>query len=185
MVFSENVNFTTFDNVGTEYSTGTELMTIFDPFEFWNVNLIGNLFQYKIEGAINNESFSRKSFNWNARFNNVFKFSKTLQLQFNVRYNSPSVSSQGRWEGFFNTDVAVKKDLFDRMISLTLQIRDIFATAKREFTSEGPDFYNYRNFNRESPVVMLNLRLNLNHFKQKQERGQGDNVGGEDNGDDF
>ena len=108
-----------------------------------------------------------------------------MQLQFNVRYNSPSVSSQGRWEGFFTTDVAVKKDLLDRMLSLTLQVRDIFATAKREFTSEGPDFYNYTNFNRESPVVMLNLRLNLNHFKQKQERGQGDNAGGEDSGDDF
>jgi len=184
-VYAENVNFTTFDNVGTEYSTGTELMTIFDPFEFWSVNLMGNLFQYKIEGAINDEPFSRKSFNWNARFNNVFKFSKTLQLQFNVRYNSPSVSSQGRWEGFFTTDVAVKKDLLDRMLSLTLQIRDVFATAKREFTSEGPDFYNYTNFNRESPVVMLNLRLNLNNFKQKQERGQGDNEGETDTGEDF
>lgn len=184
-VYAENVNFTTFDNIGTDYSTGTELMTIFDPFEFWNVNLMGNLFQYKVKGVINNESFARESFNWNARFNNVFKFSKTLQLQFNVRYNSPSVSSQGRWEGFFTTDVAVKKDLLDRLLSLTLQVRDIFATAKREFTSEGPDFYNYTNFNRESPVVMLNLRLNLNNFKQKQERGQGENDGGIDNGDEF
>jgi len=184
-VYAQNVNFTTFDNVGTDYSTGTELMTIFDPVEFWNVNLMGNLFQYKVEGVLNNESFSRESFNWNARFNNVFKFSKTLQLQFNVRYNSPSVSSQGRWEGFFSTDFAVKKDLLDRMLSVTLQVRDIFSTAKREFTSEGVDFYNYTNFNRESPVVMLNLRFNFNNFKQERERGPGENEGGEDNGEDF
>jgi len=185
-VYSENINLTTFDNIGTDYSLGTELMTIFDPLEFWNVNLMGNLYQYRVEGSLyNNEPFSRKSFNWNTRINNSFKLSKSLQLQFNIRYNSPSVSSQGEWKGFFTTNASVKKDLFDRMISLTLQIRDIFATAKREFTSEGPDFYNYAHFNRESPVVMLNIRLNFNNYKQEREQRQGDNGEGMDTGEDF
>ena len=185
-VYSETVNLTTFDNIGTDYSLGTELMTIFDPFEFWNVNLMGNLYQYRVEGSLyNDEFFSRKSFNWRTRLNNVFKFSKTLQLQFNLIYNSPSVSPQGEWKGFFTTNAAVKKDLFDRKLSLTLQVRDLFNTAKREFTSEGPDFYNYAHYNRESPVVMLNLRLNLNNYKKEQEHKQGDNEGETDSGEDF
>lgn len=184
-VYSENVNLITFDNVGTDYSLGTELMTIFSPLSFWDVNLMGNIYNYKIEGAINNEAFAHESFNWNARYNNVFKITKTLQFQFNLMYNSPSTSSQGRMKEFFTSDLSVKKDFLDRLLSLTLQVRDVFGTAKREFTSTGPDFYNYTYFNRESPVVMLNLKLNFNNFKQERNRGENGSDNGMDSGEDF
>jgi outer membrane receptor protein involved in Fe transport len=39
----DNVTLTTFSNVGEDYSLGGEVMLIFDPFSFWNVNLMGNL----------------------------------------------------------------------------------------------------------------------------------------------
>lgn len=185
-VYSDDVILTTFENVGKDFSLGTELMFILDPFEFWNVNLMGNLYNYKVKGILYNESFSRESFNWISRINNVFKISQATQLQLNAVYNSASVSSQGRTEDFVTADVAVKQDLFDRLLSLTLQIRDFLGTAKREFTSEGIDFHKYNYFERESPMVMLNIRLNFNTAKterdRERERGDGENgfEGGED-----
>ncbi|HSD62628.1 MAG TPA: outer membrane beta-barrel protein, partial [Ignavibacteriaceae bacterium] len=122
---------------------------------------------YHVKGILYNESFDRNSFNWNIRMNNVFKFSKLTTLQLNGRYNSPTVSSQGREEGFFSTDVSIKQDLFNKQFSLILQIRDLFGTAKHEFTSTSPDLYSYQYFNRESPVVMLNIRFNFNNYKEK------------------
>jgi hypothetical protein len=65
----------------------------------------------------------------------------------------------------------VKQDFFNRLLSLTLQVRDIFASAKHEFTSEGQNFYTYNYFNRESPMVMLNLRINFNNYKEKNREG--------------
>jgi len=178
----ENVTLHTMENIGKDYSLGSELMLTLDPLEFWNVNLMGNLYNYKIDGLLFNEPFSRESFNWSSRFNNVFKISKSTTLQFNVRYNSPTVSSQGTREGFFTSDVAVKQDFFDRKLSLTVQVRDIFSTAKHEFTSQGQDFYRYNYFTRESPMVMLNLRYNFNNFKQEQdgERPDGEFNDGEE-----
>jgi outer membrane receptor protein involved in Fe transport len=174
-VYAENVNLNSVANIGKDYSTGSELMMIFDLFKFWNVNLMGNLYNYKIEGVIFNEPFSRESFNWSTRFNNLFKLNETTQFQMNVNYNSPGVSAQGNWEGFFTTDVSVKQDLFEKKLSLTLQIRDLFSTAKREFTSSGPDFYNYTLFERKSPMVMLNARINLNNYKSKSEQNENQN----------
>ena len=182
--YSENVTLTSFDNVGTDYSLGTELMTIFSPLSFWEVNLMGNLYNYKVEGVLYNSPFSRESFNWSTRLNNIFKFSSTFQFQLNFNYNSPSTSAQGRTEGYFTSDLALRKDFFDKLITATLQVRDIFDTAKREFSSSGPDFYNYAYFKRDSPIVMLNLRFNFNHFKQQRERGE-NGEGGMDSGDDF
>lgn len=174
-VYAENVNLTSMQNIGQDYSTGSEIMIIFDPLSFWNINLMGNLYNYKINGILFDEPFERTSFNWNTRFNNMFRLGQSTQLQINLNYNSPGISSQGNWKSFFTTDVSVKHDLFDKLLSLTLQVRDLFGTAKHEFNSSGPDFYSYNYFEHKSPVVMLNARINLNNYKQKDERSDAEN----------
>ncbi|HRP94194.1 MAG TPA: TonB-dependent receptor [Ignavibacteriaceae bacterium] len=172
---TENVSLNSVINIGKDFSTGSELMMIFDPIEFWNVNAMANLYNYRIEGVLYNQPFERQSFNWNARLNNMFKISQSTQLQINVNYNSPGVSSQGTWKGFFTTDLSVKQDLFEKLLSLTLQIRDLLGTAKFEYSSSGPDFYSYNYFERESPMIMLSAKINFNNYKAKRENGQMDN----------
>jgi len=183
-VYSEgdNVTINTVVNIGKDYSTGSELMILFDPLEFWNLNFMANVYNYRIEGILYDENFKRESFNWSTRLNNMFKLTSNTQLQFNFNYNSPGVSSQGTSEGYFTSDLSVKQDLFERLLSLTLQVRDLFGTAKHEFSSSGPDFYSYNYFERESPMVILNARINLNNFKPKREPGEMENQnnGGEE-----
>lgn len=176
-VYDANITLSSVENVGKDYALGTELFLNFDLAEFWNVNLMGNLYDYKVEGALNGQDFSTSSFNWNLRFNNQLKLGKNTQLQFNAFYNSPTVYSQGRREGFFFTNLAVKQDFFDKSLSATLQIRDIFGTVKWERIYESVDFYNYMLGSRESPIVMLNVRFNFNNYRQER-RGDGTEGGG-------
>jgi len=172
---ADNVTLNTVVNIGKDYSTGSEFMILFDPLEFWNLNFMANLYNYRIEGVLYDESFKRESFNWSTRLNNMFKLGTNTQMQLNLNYNSPGVSSQGTWEGFFTTDLSIKQDLFERLLSLTLQVRDLFGTAKQEYSSSGPDFYSYNYSERESPMVILNARINLNNFKPKRENGEMEN----------
>lgn len=174
-VYAENISLNSVENIGRDFSTGSEFMFIFNPIQYWNVNLMANLYNYKIEGILYNEPFSRESFNWNARFNNMFKIGANTQVQVNINYNSPGVSSQGKWEGFFTTDVSVKQDLFERKLALTLQVRDLLHTAKHESSSSGPDFYSYNFSEHESPILILNVRLNLNNYRSKTERDENEN----------
>ncbi|MGE5860864.1 MAG: TonB-dependent receptor domain-containing protein [Ignavibacteria bacterium] len=181
---AENVTLHTVENIGKDYSAGSEFTFMIDPFQFWSIDLMGNLYNYKIEGVLNEAAFSRESFNWSSRINNSFKLGGSTQVQFNTIYNSPTVSSQGKREGFFSSDLSVKQDLMNKQLSLTLQIRDLFSTAKFEYSSQGPDFYSYNYFNRESPMVMLDARFNFNSFKEdrRERTGQEDNNTG---GDEF
>ncbi|MBZ0198839.1 MAG: TonB-dependent receptor, partial [Ignavibacteriaceae bacterium] len=177
-VYAKNITLNSTENVGKDYSLGAEFMMMADPLEFWTINLMGNVYNYKVEGMLNNQDFSRSSFNWSTRLTNMFNISKATQFQVNFMYNSPTVSSQGTETGYNSVDVAVKQDLFNRFLTLTLQVRDIFSSAKHEFTSEGQDFYTYNFFNRESPMVMLNLRINLNNYKDKSKKGMNGDEGG-------
>lgn len=179
-VYDENITLSSTDNVGTDYSFGTELMFNFDPIKNWNVNLLGNLYNYRIEGEIFNESFSRESFNWNTRLNNVIKISPETKLQINLMYNSPSVYSQGKREGFLTTNIGLRHDFFNKALAATLQVRDLFGTSKYEYTAEAIDYYNYNHITRESPMVTLNLRFSFN--RQGRDREQNGGQQGMDNG---
>jgi outer membrane receptor protein involved in Fe transport len=180
----ENVTLTTFSNVGEDYSLGGEVMLIFDPLEFWNINFMGNVYNYRIEGSILDEPFSNESFNWQTRMNNSFKLWSSTQIQFNLNYSSPTVSSQGRWEGFFSSDLSVRQEIISNILAVTLQVRDVFGTAKREYTSDGTNLYNYNYFDMHTPSLMLNLRYTFNNYKPKRE-GKGEENGTLDGGEDF
>jgi outer membrane cobalamin receptor len=182
-IYQDDITLNSVENIGKDYATGSELMFIFDPTDFWSLNTMANIYNYRIDGVINQKSFSRESFNWNARINNMFKISSSTQLQLNLNYNSPSVSSQGTSEGYISTDVSMKQDLFERMLSITLQVRDLFGTVKYENRSSGTDFYQYNYFQRESPMVILNLRFNFNNYKTKRDNGSMENPNGV--GEDF
>ncbi len=171
-VYAENVTLNSIANLGSDYSPGGEFMILFNPIKLWEFNLMGDIYDYRITGVISSESFSRESVNWSIKNNNVFKLAAETDLQINTRYFSPSVSAQGTWGGFFTTDLAVKHNLFEKKLSLTLQIGDLFRTGKREFTSQGMDFYNYNYFTRQSPTVMLNIRYTFNNYKDKKQVNQ-------------
>ena len=178
-VYDTNVTITTVKNVGTDYTLGAEFMVNADLLNFWNLNFMGDLSQYKLEGTFEGRDYARENFNWSLRLNNTFMITPSTKLQVNGRYRGPSISAQGDYEGYFSTDVALRQDLWERKMSITLQVRDIFQTSKREGTSFGPGFESYHFSQRKSPIVMLNFSLNLNNFKQKRDRSQ---KNGEDGG---
>ncbi|MBN1348292.1 TonB-dependent receptor [candidate division KSB1 bacterium] len=179
-VYDTNITLHSVANVGTDYAFGSELLLNLDLTKRWNINLMGNVYHYRIEGTLYGERFSRDSFNWSTRFNNAIHLGHSTQFQINTRYNSPTVSSQGRREGFFTTDLAVKQEFFDESLALTLQIRDVFKQGKHEYVSEGPDFYSYNHFTHESPVIMLNLKYNINNYKAERKSNMRDGAGSED-----
>ncbi|MBN2262909.1 MAG: TonB-dependent receptor [Prolixibacteraceae bacterium] len=177
-VYSENVMIQTIANVGADYSTGLELMLNTNPAKWWMLNLMGNAYHYQIEGEIFGTSISAEpSFNWNSRLNNIFTLSKTTKVQFDVMYNSPTVGAQGRRQGFMFTNLAVRQDLFDNKLNITLSARDLFDTAKFGFESSGPDFYSKRSFDMKSPVFAITLSYKINNYKKQNGAANSDEGG--------
>jgi len=176
--YDKQITLQTIENVGKDYSFGTELMTNVDLTKWWNVNLMGTVYHYKVEGVLFGSSFSRDSRNWRIRFNNTLKLSGSTRLQITSMYNSPSISSQGRREEFYLVNLGLKQSFLNRALSATLQVRDLLKTGKWEFSTETPNFYSHNIF-RRSQMVMLTLTYNINHYKR--ENGQSRN-GSEMNG---
>jgi outer membrane receptor protein involved in Fe transport len=175
-VYRDNITLRTVQNIGREFSTGAEIMLNIPAFSLWDVYLLGNLYNNRIEGELDGIGFARERFTWNMRFNNTFTLASGTLLQANLSYNSPSVSSQGRTEGYLVTNIALRQEFFGGRLHAILDISDVLRSAARESSAEGPDFTAYSYALQEAPIVMLTLRYNLSESGQERRRaGQREN----------
>ena len=177
-VYDTNIILHTAENVGKDYSLGIEAMLSMGITPWWELSLSGNLYNYKIEGVLYDDPFSRTSTNWSTRLNNTFRLWENGQLQLTSRYNSASVSAQGKSFGFYTVDAAFKVSFLDRKLTANLQARDILGTALREHESEGRDFYTHYKYTPVAPVLMVTISYRFNNFKMSRKSG------GEGGGDD-
>jgi len=189
--YEGNIRETTYQNVGEDYSLGIETMLGIDVLKWWHVDVMGNVYDYKVEGEYEYDDdgtltvvdFSECSFNWNARLNNTIRLGKTTRVQFNGMYNSQTASAQGTREGFFMTNLAVRQSFYQNKLAATLQVRDLFGTMQHSAESQGPDFYSYYDFQPNTPLVTLTLSLKLNNYKpdRKKRSSNGiDDLGGDE-----
>jgi len=179
-VYEKDVMLTTFENVGEDYSLGLEAMLNFSIFRWWDINLSGNYYNYRIEGSLEEQDFNRTSNNWNSRFNNTFTITNNVVFQLNSRYNSGSVSAQGTRSDYYTVDAAAKVSFLQKTLTANFQVRDILGTSKREYTSEGEDFYQYSIYEPKAPVFIVTLSYRFNNYKSTAARnGQGDEQVGE------
>jgi outer membrane receptor protein involved in Fe transport len=173
---SETVTLHTLENVGTDRSLGVELSLNLELFPWWDLRLSGSLYDFRVEGELFGESFDRRSFNWNGRIHHELRIGGGTRAQLVNIYNSPTVWSQGRFEGFFTTNLTVRRDLLGRAMTASVQISDLFDTARHESTSSGREFSSFNAFDRRAPQVVLTLSYNFDGYGpgRRRERARED-----------
>lgn len=167
-VYQENVMLNTIENIGKDFSLGVEVMINYSITKWWDMDLSGNYFNYRLKGTLFDDDFERTSRNWNSRFNNTFRLWKDGQFQLSSGYNSKSVTAQGTSSGYYNVDAAFKVNFMDRNLTANLQVRDIFGTSLRERTSEGRDFYMYYKYTPATPVFAISISYRFNNYKMNK-----------------
>jgi outer membrane receptor protein involved in Fe transport len=179
-VYSENVTLTTPENVGRQFSLGTELRTDIAVHKGWSLGLSGNLYDQRVNGEAAGRSFDEHSFTYDAKLNNIMALTKSTKLQIDANYNGPQITSQGENEPNFIANAGIRQEFLNKSLNVALQVRDIFGSSKRESTTESPGIYSYEYFSQDAPVFTLSSSYVFNNFKKKR-----DTIRADDTGDDF
>jgi outer membrane cobalamin receptor len=167
-VYDEGILLHTIDNVGTDFSLGLETMYNVSLLPWWELTVMGELYDYRIESEDNGTPYEYSSFNWGTRLNNTFNMAKRIRLQLDGLYNSATITTQGEEKGYFGFNAAVRTDFLDRKLSLVLQARDLFSTMDRISIRQDAGFYNYQYRSTHAPVFALTVSYRLNNFKQNR-----------------
>ncbi len=177
---SSSVLLMTSSNVGNDYSLGVELSGNLSPFKWLTLNPGADLSDYRVEGRLLNQDFSRHSFTWSTSLDLDLHLPTATQLRVSGSYSAPTVSSQGTDGGWFDTDVAVKQSFLNRALSLTLRVGNLLGRGTWNSVSEGPGFYTRTTWHAEPRVITLAVSYNLNSFRfdPKMREGEGTEMQG-------
>ncbi|MFT5878658.1 MAG: outer membrane receptor protein involved in Fe transport [Dokdonia sp.] len=173
------------ENVGTDQSLGVEFMAKSKIKKWWDISLMGNLYDYKVQGEytdyVNNRtySFDNASTNYTIRLNQTFAIMENAKFQFNSSYNSPTASAQGNRSGFVNFTASIRTELMEKKLALNLQFRNLFATTLYESVSYGPNFESRNKIAMAGPVVKFTATYKLNNYKARSKKERGSSVSDE------
>jgi outer membrane cobalamin receptor len=182
-VYQENVMMERPENVGKDYALGGEMVLNLSLFKWWKADLSGNFYQYRLEGALEQQNFDRESFNWNTRLSNTFRFGKGTRIQLNSRYNSATVTAQGKRGDYFTADMAFSQEFLNKNMTAILQVRDLFGRVIRDSYDSGPDFSSYSEYYNRAPRINLTVNYRFNNYQKK--RGGRGGGGGDEGGEEF
>jgi outer membrane receptor protein involved in Fe transport len=180
-----NVTLTTFKNLSKSSSYGFEFIASGQLLNWWFLN--GNFSYYRsiVEGNYGAGELNNSSYTWSTRFNTSFSFPKLFDVQFAYNYNGRNVTAQGTTEPNQSFDLALKRDLLDKRITLAFRMSDLFNSSKYSSTSTGPGFEVSSSRKRDTRVAFFTFTYRLGNIdksehRKKQNRDENENGNTED-----
>src|SRR5699024_1659955 len=141
----QQISLTTFDNIGTNESFGTNLFVSFSPIKNLTLRTNISLFTYEAKGNPFNEEISTQTdkmhFMYRAFINGSYKISNDLIVESFLMLNSSRRTFQGTSPSMSMWTIGVKKELWDKTASIGVNITDPF-WENTYFTTEvfTPDY---------------------------------------------
>jgi outer membrane receptor protein involved in Fe transport len=154
-------------NAGVSNSTGLEVAYRKRFKDWWSVDLGVNSFFYQISGVLNDVAFDSEAFTYNVRFANTFNIASDWKFQLISSYTSPRATAQGRTNGYYSVDLALKKDFWKNRMSSSFQFRNALNSIKRETWIDSPTLSTYRLAVPRWPVFSVALAFRLNNYKNQ------------------
>lgn len=134
---ANGITISTPQNLTRNVASGLELIGKFDLFKSWNFTTNINLYQSKIVGVPAFGIVENSGFSYNANLTNNFVLPYNITLQIKGDYRSKEVMAQGTRKAMYGMDAGAKYDFKNKKASLSLNIRDVFATRKWQMTQSG------------------------------------------------
>lgn len=179
-VDSNGVGTSIFQNLGWQRSYGLEIIAVANIFDWWRLTASGTVQRQEIDGTAFGQELSNSNIGWNVRAGSFFTLPWDMMAQVNMRYRGPGITLQGEFQGYLNLDIALRKDLFDDQLTVSLRVSDVLDQRQFGYTSEGRDFFQESEFKRQSRIGWLTLSYKFGRQNfDRRNRGSGDYGGGD------
>lgn len=181
-LIDSNTTLSTFSNDASGNAYGAELVVTSSPFDWLNFNGNVSYFKNEVKGTGSLSSYTNSNSTWTGRVmtNVILPAGFGIQAAFN--YQGAMVMPQGTLDPLYSFDAAVKKDLFDRKLTINFRVSDIFKTQKFNANLNGTGFTQSFIRERDSRTAFLTLTYKFGtpekknmREKKKEENNNDDN----------
>lgn len=186
-----NAILNTYINAKSNNRIGLELTLQQKVGKNFNITPTFNINYRKVSAVAGKTNLNNEGYNWSAELTANYKivteqpsFFNKFSFQLSGEYESPRVIPQGKRLEQFDSDFAIRRDLFeDDKGSITFSINDIFNTRRYGVLYDTDTFYqeSYRRWRVRGFRLTLSYKFGNSEFSLfRRNRGNGDGGGGGD-----
>lgn len=175
----------TFVNYNKSKFYGGELILNTQPAKIWTLNGTFSYYKTEIDASNLGSGLSNSGYSWTARAMSTLMLPADMSLQVSYFYSGKNYNAQGTFEPFSMLDAAIKKDFFDKKLSLTFRVSDLLDEAKFKANISGTGYYETFERKRDARTFFLNISYRFgqqekNKFEKGKKRNNDDNNNGDD-----
>lgn len=166
-------------NFGSDDSYGLEIIGTANFVKWLNLN--GNLNFYKsvTVGDFQGEHYLTDYLGYGGRLVMKFNISKGFDAQLSGNYRGPRETPQGKSQADYWADLGISKDVFNGKGTISLNVRDIFATRGFRDETFGTNYYQKSNFKWSKTTIRLNFNYRINQQNKPKKMKDSDGGGGD------
>ncbi|MBR1593306.1 MAG: TonB-dependent receptor [Alloprevotella sp.] len=168
-------------NVARSTSTGLELTAKNKLARILDISTNANFYYYKLNGYTFNidgqdiHGDGRHSFSWNLRMQSSLMLPWDLSFQATGRFRGREAIAQGHRNASGSLDLGLRKNLWNKLFTLSLNVRDLLNTRRMENYTSSDTFWRHQKNWRNSRAFSLTLTYNFGNAKPKKpQRRDGD-----------
>ncbi len=169
------VNLSSNDRIGAEFAI------LYNPTKWLRLNSSFNFFQFETEGQFNGIDYGAKNTSYFARFSSKLTLPAKIDWQTNIFYSGAQENAQTKTDGIFSIDLAFSKEIFKDKATISLNVRDLLNSNKRNSFTTTELFTRDSEFQWRQRQITLSLIFRFNQQKKEQRDRQNGENGGENN----
>lgn len=183
----EDILYSTFMNIAKSTSSGAELTVKNKFFRILDLTTNINVYNYKLNAfsyTINNQTITgeeQKRFTWNARMDASLSLPYDISVQLTGRYRSREAITQGTRLPSYALDLGVRKNFFNKLITVSLSCRDLLDSRRWRTETETDTFWRRQINRRAAREVSATVTWNFGNMKANKRDKKGPEQGQEPN----
>ncbi len=165
-------------NLSSNERYGAEIGVLYNPTDWWRLNGSFNYFKFISDGQFNGRDFGAENESFFGRFSSKIDLPWKVQWQTNAFYRGPRENAQTKTDPIASLDLAFSKDFLNDNATISLNVRDLFNSRKRQQFTVTDEFTSNSEFQWRERQITMTVVYRFNQNK-RQNRG-----GNQDYGDD-
>jgi len=155
ILYNNGIAFTQPLNFGRANTLGFDGILVYNPYDFWSMNVNLSGYQLAIESNEATLDLQRQQFTWFGKWVNNFTLWPDAKLQITGNYTSPIAIPQGERVAVYFVDLGFQQKIMKGQGRLGLAFTDVFNTQQSGTRIEGDNFIFSRIFKLDTRAVML------------------------------
>jgi outer membrane receptor protein involved in Fe transport len=174
-LIDNNITKTTYANIDKSNSYGLEVTLVQPIASWWRLNANASYYNTEYVSSTLSQNINKSNYSWLGKINSMMQLPYGVQFQIMMNYNAPVIMPQSKVKAIFTSDIALKKDLLDGKVTMTLRVSDILHSQKTMTETSGTNFLSNSTDLRGSRVAYLGVSYRIFNFNKSEERNNKEN----------